>query len=232
MEPASPRLFLLRHAQAMLGTSDYDRLSALGQLQARHLGRRMSEKLPRTWLAWSGALKRQRTTLAAIGAPGPAFIDPCLNEYRVDRMVAHALEQAEALRLHHPPAQALADPVAFLELFLDWFPLVIERWQQGALQDSANGTWAAFRQRVLLPVSNWQTHLARGQSVVVVTSAGVISTLAAELAGQGLAWQRQLNVSLYNASVTVLAPVRRGAWKLERVNCVNHLEDQALRTLA
>jgi len=232
MEPASPRLYLLRHGQAMLGTDDYDRLSDRGRVQADYLGRRVGSELPKHWLAWSGALKRQRSTLAALNAPGLTVIDPCLNEYRVDRMVAHALDQAAGLDIQHPPAQALTDPVAYLELFLTWFPLVIERWQQGALQDPCNGTWAAFRERVLQPVSAWRNHLDQGRSVVVVSSAGVISTLAAVLAGRGLEWQRQLNVSLYNGSVTELVPVGQDGWSLERINCVEHLEDEALHTLA
>lgn len=232
MEIQSPRLYLLRHGQAMLGTDDYDRLSARGQVQSQHLGQRVSEELPVHWLAWSGALKRQRATLAALNAPGLAVVDPCLNEYRVDRMVAYALEQAAVLELRRPPPQALADPVTFLDVFATWFPLVIERWQQGALQDACNGTWAAFRQRVLQPVSLWRTHLEQGHSIVVVSSAGVISTLAAALTGQGLDWQRRLNVSLYNTAVTELIPDGQSGWTLGRVNCVKHLEDKALKTLA
>lgn len=228
----SPRLVLLRHAQGMLGTEDYDRLSDRGHVQAQHLGERITAELEGQWLAWSGALKRQRTTLAALRAPALAVVDPCLNEYRVDRMVAHAVEQAETLGIEQPPPHAMADPVAFLRLFLHWFPQVIECWQSGRLNDPCNGRWDDFCRRVMQPVPLWQTHLARGQSVVVVTSAGVISTLVAVLSGRDLAWQRQLNVSLYNASVTELAPDSDGGWRLERVNCVAHLQDDALRTLA
>jgi broad specificity phosphatase PhoE len=232
MQPKAPRLYLLRHAQAMLGTDNYDRLSERGRLQADHLGRRVGSELPEHWLAWSGALNRQRSTLAALRAPGLTVIDPCLNEYRVDRMVAHAVEQAGGLELQRPPAQALTDPVAFLDLFLTWFPLVLERWQQGALQDPCNGTWAAFRKRTLQPVSTWQRHIVQGHSVVVVSSAGVISTIVAALTGRGLEWQRQLNVSLYNSSFTELVPAGQGRWNVERINCVAHLKEESLHTLA
>jgi len=228
----SPRLVLLRHAQGMLGTEDYDRLSERGHVQARHLGERINAEVEGNWPAWSGALKRQRTTLAALRAPALAVVDPCLNEYRVDRMVAHAVEQFETLGIVQPPAQALADPSAFLRLFLTWFPQVIECWQSDRLNDPCNGRWEDFCRRVKRPVPIWQTYLARGESVVVVTSAGVISTLVAELTGRDLAWQRQLNVSLYNASVTELAPHSQGGWRVERLNCVAHLHDDELRTLA
>ncbi|MFP4207247.1 MAG: histidine phosphatase family protein [Wenzhouxiangella sp.] len=229
---SEPRLILLRHAQGMLGTDDYDRLSPLGRSQAVRLGERMGDELDQCWPAWSGALRRQRQTLAALSAPGLVIIDPCLNEYRVDRMVAHALAQSETLGLAPPPPQALADPAGFLQAFLVWFPEVIDRWQRAELDDPCNGPWQMFQQRVLLPAAGWQARVRRGESVVVVTSAGVISTLVAALAGRDLAWQRRLNVSLYNASVTELALDDQGAWRLGRVNCVDHLDGDGMRTLA
>ena len=232
MTDSPPRLVLLRHAQAMLGSEEYDRLSDRGHIQARHLGQRIADTLSGEWPVWSGALKRQRTTLAALKAPALAVVDPCLNEYRVDRMVAHAIEQAEVLGISQPPEQALADPVSFLHLFLTWFPEVIECWQSGRLNDPCNGRWEDFSRRVMQPLPLWQTYLEQGRTVVVVTSAGVISTLVAALTGKDLAWQRRLNVSLYNASVTELRSDARGGWALERLNCVAHLPEDELRTLA
>ncbi len=226
------RLLLLRHAQGMLGTADYDRLSELGRNQAIRLGQRVADELVGRWPAWTGSLRRQRQTLAALSAPGVVFIDPCLNEYRVDRMIAHALAQADVLGLVRPPAQALSDPVGYLDAFLNWFPEVLDRWQRAELEDPCNGSWQAFHQRVQLPSAGWRSRLGRGETVVVVTSAGVISTLAASLCGYDLDWQRRLNVSLYNASVTELELDRKGGWRACRVNCVAHLEDPALRTLA
>ncbi|NDY96751.1 histidine phosphatase family protein [Wenzhouxiangella limi] len=230
--PRRPRLLLLRHAQGMLGTADYDRLSALGLDQADRLGQRVADELGEDWLAWSGALRRQRQTVNALCAPGTVFIDPCLNEYRVDRMVAHALNQSDALGLFRPPDQALMDPAGFLDAFLNWFPEVLERWQRAELKDPCNGSWQAFQQRVQQPAAGWRARLERGQSLAVVTSAGVISTLTASLCGYDLGWQRRLNVSLYNASVTELELDERGGWRLGRVNCVAHLEGKRLRTLA
>ena len=227
-----PRLVLLRHGQGMLGSGQYDRLSETGKIQALRLGQRIYEELPGPWAVWSGALRRQRETLSRLAVSGPTFIDPCLNEYRVDHLVRNALAQAETLRLSPPPQAAFADPVRFLDTFMGWFPGVLECWQSGRLDDPCNGTWTAFRSRVLLPLSAWETRLRKGRSVVVVTSAGVISTLVASLCGQDLCWQRQFNVSLYNASVTELALDGHGQWRYGRLNCVSHLQEEGLQTLA
>ena len=227
-----PRLLLLRHGQGMLGTDDYDRLSQAGQRQSELMGERVRAELGPGWLTWSGALRRHRQTLGRLNAPGVVFIDPALNEYRVDELIRHAIEQAEFLGLVPPDAQAMADPQAYLQTFLRWFPQVLEHWQSAQLNDPVNGSWALFRSRVLRSVRQWQAALEGGHDVAVVTSAGVISTLVSELLGRPLTWQRELNVSLYNASVTELRLTRSGRWQSGALNCVGHLEESSLHTLA
>ncbi len=226
------RLILLRHAQGMLGTDDYDRLSPTGKTQAALLGQRMALVRERAWPVWSGALRRHRQTLGSLAATGVVHIDPCLNEYRVDHLLRSAREQADTLGLRPPPDSAFDNPVRFLETFMAWFPTVLATWQEGGLRDPGNGSWKAFSERVGRAVPVWQRHLKRGRPVVVVTSAGVISTLVAALCGYGLEWQRQCNVSLYNASVTELNWVDAERWEIERLNCVVHLAEQGLQTLA
>lgn len=216
----------------MLGTDDYDRLSSTGKTQADLLGQRMAIAREQAWPVWSGALKRHRQTLGSLAATGVVHIDPCLNEYRVDHLLRSAREQARELGLRPPPDSAFDDPVRFLEMFMAWFPHVLETWQAGGLRDPGNGSWSAFSQRVALALPAWQRQLVRGRSVVVVSSAGVISTLVAALCGYDLEWQRRCNVSLYNASVTELDWVGAERWEIKRLNCVAHLAEQGLQTLA
>ncbi|MFU8833441.1 MAG: phosphoglycerate mutase family protein, partial [Wenzhouxiangella sp.] len=124
-----PRLCLIRHGQASLGTADYDRLSELGEDQGLALGERIGAEYEGPWAVWSGTLKRQRQTLERV-APGRAgIIDAALNEYMVDQLVRSAVEQAEGLELTLPGEEAFADPKAYLETFLNWFPEVLGRWQ-------------------------------------------------------------------------------------------------------
>lgn len=227
-----PSLFLIRHGQASLGTSDYDRLSDLGQRQARLLGERIVSDQAGPWQAWSGSLKRHRQTLAGLAPGRDGRVEDSLNEYTVDALIRAAVEQAGALSLQVPDEEAFADPKAYLSTFLAWFPEVLSHWQQASLQCNQNGLWADFQQRVLLPVPEWRQSLSRGQSAVVVTSAGVISTIVADLTGEDLAWQRELNIALYNASVTELTLDDDQRWRLEQLNCVAHLPDAAMVTLA
>ncbi|TVQ29308.1 MAG: hypothetical protein EA370_15410 [Wenzhouxiangella sp.] len=232
-EPGKGRLYLLRHGQGSLGTADYDRLSAIGQRQSLALGDRIHQELPAAaQRPWCGTLKRHGQTLERLNPLTDPVVDPALNEYTVDGLIQSALAQAIHLGLEPPGEQAFADPKAYLETFLAWFPEVLTAWQDARLDCEHNGSWIDFRRRVLSPVSRWRQDMALGLSPVVVTSAGVISTVVADLLGEDLTWQRELNVSLYNASVTVLEMDDSGGWRAPLINCVIHLEGATERTLA
>lgn len=225
------RLVLVRHGQASLGTDDYDRLSETGHRQAGRVAERLAEHLPHSPSLWSGTLLRHRQTLAPLRGEAEVVATENLNEFSTYGLVRAAVRQADALNLAVPPRDQLADPVTHLDGLLAWFPQVMAAWQAEALDDSEIGSWRAFRERVLEPRPRWASILKSGQSAIVVTSAGVIATLIAELTGRGLAWQRDLAVSLYNASVSELT-LCRDAWRIETCNCTRHLEAEGLRTLA
>ncbi len=227
------RLYLLRHGQASLGTADYDRLSAIGQRQSQALGERIHQELPAaTQRPWLGTLKRHGQTMARVQPSGEAVVDAALNEYTVDGLIQSALAQAVALGLEPPGSEAFSNPKDYLATFLAWFPEVLSAWQDARLDCQHNGRWVDFRCRVLSPLDRWRQDMARGLSPVVVTSAGVISTVVADLLGEDLAWQRALNVNLYNASVTILEMNADGSWQAPVINCVDHLEGSIERTLA
>ncbi|MEN1726852.1 MAG: histidine phosphatase family protein [Pseudomonadota bacterium] len=218
------RLILLRHGQASLGTDDYDRLSPLGKSQARALRARLAEAGSKDEVVVSGSLKRQRQTVAGLGRTEQASIDESLNEYTVDRLIRSTMAQAESLDIAVPQEEAFANPQAYLMTFLEWFPQVLALWQAARLECEHNGLWADFHARVTSPIQSWTELVASGKTVVVVSSAGVISTVVSELLGEELAWQRDLNVRLYNASLTQLRLDEQGRWQAERVNCVDHLD--------
>jgi len=219
---STARLILVRHGQASLGSADYDQLSPMGQRQSLALAERLGAELDDSAAHWRGSLKRHAQTLAHLNRPGESQVEPALNEYAVDHLVQAAVAQAESLGLTPPDAAALADPEQFLNIFLRWFPEVLSCWQQQRLIDVHNGSWAAFHQRVRAPIPRWQAQLQAGQSVLVVTSAGVISTILADVLGEDLAWQRQTNVALYNASVSIL-DWDQSRWQLHQLNCTAHL---------
>jgi len=235
MSETNHRLLLVRHAQGSLGTHDYDRLSKTGFRQAERIGMHLTAEIGQAAVV-RGELKRHRQTAEYLGRLGACRTDPDLNEYRVDHLLEAAFTRRDELALDAPGPAALDDPVAYLDLFLELFPRVLEAWQTEQLDCSVNGRWSAFSQRVDAAGRRMSQMLDEAGTVVAVTSAGVISTLAARLLGRDLAWQRHLNVSLYNASITELTLERLSSgverWSVSRVNCIAHLPPEELHTLA
>ncbi len=226
-----PRLILVRHGQASLGSQDYDRLSELGQRQAARTGQRLASILADRPALWSGTHRRHHQTALAL-APGSVPMDvPALNEFSTFSLIRAAVMQADQIGLERPEDAVLADPGQHLQHLLDWFPNVLGAWQDGRLAASDIDPWSDFLQRVMSPVADWHEALTAGQSVVVISSAGVISSLVAELTGRGLDYQRQLAVTMYNASVSELYLVE-DIWHSVRVNCIEHLDADGMGTLA
>jgi broad specificity phosphatase PhoE len=226
-----PSLVLVRHGQASLGTQDYDRLSALGQRQAELTGYRLATVLDSAPPMWTGTHRRHHQTVAGLAAASSPIVCDGLDEFSTYGLVRAAILQAERLGLRRPADEVLADPRTHLEALLAWFPDVLAAWQAGHLAGDDIDPWPHFHQRVMAPVDEWLAELAHGRSVVVVSSAGVISTLVAELTGRGLGFQRQMAVSMYNASVSELFPSSDG-WQSGVINCVEHLQADDLATLA
>lgn len=235
MSGSNHRLLLVRHAQGSLGTDDYDRLSEVGFRQAEYVGRHLEAEVKAAVMI-RGELKRHRQTADYLSGLGACRTDPDLNEYRVDHLLEAAFMRADELALDAPGPAALADPVAYLDTFLALFPRVLEAWQTERLDCAVNGRWSAFSQRVGAAGRRMLLMADETGTVVAVTSAGVISTLAASLLGHDLAWQRNLNVTLYNASITELRrdgqSTGPGRWTASRLNCVAHLPPGELHTLA
>jgi len=235
MSEPSRRLLLVRHAQGSLGTDDYDRLSKIGFRQAEHVGRYLEAQVGDATMV-RGELTRHRQTADYLGCPGTCRTDPDLNEYRVDHLLEAAFQRSRELALDAPGPAAFANPAAYLGTFLELFPRVLEAWQTERLECSVNGRWSAFSQRVDAAGRRMTLMLDETGTVIAVTSAGVISTLAASLLGHDLAWQRNLNVTLYNASITELRlagpPNGSRRWSASRLNCVAHLPAGELHTLA
>jgi broad specificity phosphatase PhoE len=227
-----PRLRLLRHGQASLGSADYDRLSELGQTQSRLLGQRISGVAAPEHVLWSGSMRRHRQTLEYLSIDAPCRVEEGLNEYTVSELIRSAMVQAEQIGLNLPDTVIFEDPVTHLKTLLGWFPEVLVAWQQARFECHHNGSWQSFRERVTAQSPDWQVAMEQGRDVTVVTSAGVISTVVADLLNESLGWQRELNVALYNASVTELALEENGSWTAITVNCTRHLDSASLQTLA
>lgn len=217
-------LTLLRHAQARFASNDYDRLSPLGQEQARLLGQWLRESGQRFDRVALGSMRRHRETLAAMAeslAELPAAdVLPGLNEYDFGVLLKAYAQENEV-----PPDLHSDRRTHFRTL-----RLCLRLWARDALPHShLEETWAAFHGRVRDALDRL-TDPARGERVLAVTSGGPIATMVMEVLGLQPDGAFDLNLQIRNASQTRLIFTGKRRY-LNSFNSLPHLEQAGREAL-
>jgi broad specificity phosphatase PhoE len=238
-------LYLIRHGQA--GSRDeYDRLSTLGQAQARALGVWLAREGVRFDAVWAGALRRQQETaacvLGAMTEAGPALpeplpeprIDPRWNEFDLDAVYASIAPRMAAedpvFRSHF---QALRQAVAAGDegIHRTWTPsdnAVVQAWIAGRYSLEGE-SWADFIARVHSAAKEPLTVAQSGRRVAVFTSATPVAIamgLALPLKAGDI---MHLAGAAINSNVTILS-VNGDQPRLFAFNGIAHLDSPTLRT--
>ena len=191
-------MYLVRHGQASFGGDDYDRLSDLGRQQAEAAGRWLRSRGLRRPVAVHGSLRRQRDTAAialdTAGHPVEPRTDPRWDEYdHIDLVRRYAAAHGDEEPRTSREFQVLLDAA-----LLAW------------VEHGDEGGWPAFAAAVGRGLRDLVGGLEQGQDAVVVSSAGVIATVCADLLGTGAAGLVALNRVAVNGAVTKLAAGRSG----------------------
>jgi broad specificity phosphatase PhoE len=207
-------LTVVRHAQARPFEPDSDRLSEIGETQARVLGEYWSRNGIVFDEVWCGSLDRHRQTAGlalgqALERAGRVSAD--WNEYDV----------AGILTWHPQVSWSSANPgvqKAFEVAMLDW------------LTGPGNGAepWAAFRDRVLRGLRAIRQGTSN-RRVVVFTSGGPIGVLVQTALNAPDRSFLEVNWRVRNCSISefVFSAER---FSLDSFNAIPHLPDARLRT--
>jgi broad specificity phosphatase PhoE len=234
-------LALVRHAQASFFDDDYDRLSPVGEAQARQLGDYWSSQGEVFGEVYVGPRRRQQQTAELVGDqyrraglpwPEPVVL-PELDEYDLLGMrerLAPALARSD---------QAFAGLVAVFRDstgehehargFQRMFEALLAHWQTAPAAAEVVEDWPAFRDRVRRGLARITDGPGRGRRVAAFTSGGFIGTAvglvlaAPDRAALELSWR------LRNGSLTRLV-FTPGRLTLDEFNAVSHLPDPALWT--
>lgn len=233
-------LLLVRHGQAQFLQPEYDRLSPLGEAQAKATGAHLAERLTAIHAVFAGPRQRQQRTAEiacdALRAAGVAVPDlqtsADLDEHDLD-----------ILFKEHMPALAKASPaVAELVLTFGEAPdlrararvanrmlrAILELWAADHAATTPLGTFAAFRARADRAVSALTAAEGTGRTVVAFSSGGLIGAAVAGVLGAGDAGAVELGLVIYNASISELL-YTKGRASLLSFNTTPHL-DKALLT--
>lgn len=233
-------LTLVRHGQATAFAADTDRLSPLGESQARVLGKYWADNGIAFDEVYSGSLIRQRHTAAIVAEavstahrPWPQLrVDPDFNEYDGDgivKLLVPALQQErpEFAKLVLAAREASHGPERNRH-FQRMFEVVVARWVSGELSAPEVEPWAAFRDRVHRGLGKI-TAAAGNRRVVLFTSGGVIGVMVQSALNAPDMSAVQLNWRVRNCSLTEFV-FSKNRLSLDSFNAIPHLVDSALHS--
>ena len=212
----------MRHGQASFGADDYDQLSELGARQCEALGAHLAALGIRPQAVITGSLRRHHQSLQAFakghGALAPELVWPGLNEY-------DSLALIEAL----PPGEPLppADTPEGFKAHFRRLRLALAEWMDGRIEPRGMPTYAEFAQGVREALAHVCAHHV-GQTVLVVSSGGPISTAVSQVIGAPARSSIDLNMRMRNSSLTETVFNARGH-QLVSFNAVPHLESAERR---
>ena len=239
------QLLLIRHGQATPFEADTDRLSPLGENQARAVGAYLlaSGTLPSRVV--HGPLLRQTRTAelaaqaAGDGWPAPQTL-PGLAEYDGDglfRLLAPKLaEQNPEFAALSREAQERREFPDRNRSFQKLMEALLDSYLLGQISDPQVESWADFQARVraatadILASVNGSTvtgNTVTGNTVLAFTSGGVIGSVVADVLGAPDAAALKLNWRVRNASVTRLT-FGSGRVSLDTFNETSHLTPDLL----
>lgn len=213
------RLILLRHGQASFGADRYDALSALGRQQAEQVGRFFSERALRFDRVCIGPRDRHRLTaahaLAPLGLDASEPAEEALDEFAEGQQILAAVEARMQQKLHGKDAARQ-------------YVQQIEAWAQGRSAIPGVRPAAEFRATVADWLAQITASTGSGQTVLAVTSGGVIGAVLAQALQLPDASLAHFMGTIYNASLTELAFSATRPPTLVSFNVATYLPDAML----
>ncbi len=237
------RLLLIRHAQASFLDQNYDKLSALGETQARHLGQYGARKKIVFDRVYSGPRVRQQDTARIVaesyrdaGLPFPEpMVMPEFDEYHGDAVLGQGLPQLlqsnREVRELYQAFQSSTSSDRRLANFEKMFETLITKWVDGEVVLPAVESWAEFCARVDRGLSQCMSANGRGQQIAIFCSGGLV----------GVAMRRTFHLS-YRDTLRAAWMIRNCSYSeflfsnsndrftLSTLNAFPHLDDASLLT--
>ena len=231
-------IYMIRHGQASFGKEDYDRLSPLGERQARILAQHLLDTGFQPDAVYSGTMARQTATA-----------EEMLDLYRAADRKLPELERLSGFNEYDTaaivtalfPDMVKADPSLNDELpkmyaskdsFKRVFEAAMLRWVTGEFATPEIESWEALKARVAGSLQLIMKSHGRGKTLAVFTSGGAIAASLAHVLGISGERAIRLNWQLVNSSVSRLM-YNEERITLAGFNTIAHLElagDPALIT--
>jgi broad specificity phosphatase PhoE len=222
-------IYLIRHGQASFGADNYDVLSERGVRQAEVLGAHLAGLGVRFDRCFSGDLRRQQDTGAAVlaqlraaGQETPTIeIDPAFNEFHSDEVIqAH---MADLLEYEPNALHILENAGDHRAEFQRLFAFVINRWVSGNHEKDGLLSWQGFVDRVDAALKRILAQADKKDRIAIFTSGGTITAVLQLIVGMPPIKAFELNWQIVNTSLS-LAKFRGDELALASFNSYAHLE--------
>lgn len=235
------KLVLVRHGQASFFSGDYDRLSEMGERQARVLAEYWLRNGAAFDEVYTGTLVRQRRTAEVVaeafrtaGRDWPEHtVLPGLDEYPADDMMASLLpklrEQEPRFAQLDEEFQRAAGGKEKYRAFHRLLSAVMEKWIEGGHPSNGLIPWAQFRDGVRAAMREILRREGNGRRVAVFSSGGVIGVSVQTVLQSPDRMAAELNWRIHNASLTEFT-FSGPRIALDCFNAVPHLTDPELLT--
>ena len=232
------KIYFFRHAQASLGSDNYDVLSKKGELQAQELGKYIVDKKYKFDKIYVGELTRQQHTCKIVSEVykknnltfPKAIILTGLNEHQA----------TEAMKIEIPK-MIVSDPFIkklWKEIESDpkkkngnlmlGFEYFFNLWVEDQIKVDGIIPWKDFRENVRNALKIILDNTKKSQNIGVFTSGGTISSISAE--SLKLSDEKKiagLNFSIRNTSFTSFL-FSKNQFNLLSFNELPHLEEEMI----
>jgi len=232
---------LIRHAQASFLEPNYDKLSNLGETQARLLGEYWARHRILFDRVCTGPRVRQKETVtflvdayrkAGIKFPEPLVLqefDEYQGEAVLERSLPGLLQTDQAIRNFHSAFQTSSGSAGRRAAFQKLFEAVIGKWVRGEISPSGVETWLKFSAGVNSGLTKFLSAGDRGERIAIVTSGGPLA-VSMQRALQ-LSAETTLNVSWMSRNSSWSEFIYSGErFTLSSFNCHAHIEDPTMLT--
>lgn len=207
-------IYLIRHGQATFGDKEYDRLSPIGERQARILGHHLQRVLPRLDALCSGGMVRQdRTAELARDAMGserpPLRTVEAFTEYDHEALFRAYLPAYFAT--DECPVDSLEALMADSKLLERALRFVLRAWMEGREHEGPPVTsWPDFCQAANAGLQEILKIYDARSRIAIFTSGGVITAALRDLLRLSHRRALGINLCVYNASITQIYCPRDG----------------------
>ena len=235
------QLILVRHGQAAFLSDNYDRLSPLGQEQARLLGEYWTKRDVRFEAVFTGPRQRQRHTGQIVvdcyqqaGLPIPELIElEEFDEYDADgimkELLPQLIERDDRYRQLSENFKQSATDADKRRNFQKLFEAVTAQWVRGAVLSPNVESFRDFHVRVRRGLERATNDAPSGSRVAVFSSGGAIS-VSVQLAAKAIeAMVIEFNWRIRNCALNEFV-FSKDRLTLDSFNAIPHLDDPKFHT--